>query len=333
MIEINSHSTNFNTIPIFDLKKCHSKQFINLLRTVCHQVGFFYIKNHGLSQKQMTKMLNLTSAFFDLPDHEKEAISISRSPHYRGYGKLCAELTKGKPDFKETYDLGLETSPSIASSDKPYLLLRGPNQWPDAPQLKKMRWKENMLDYIQTLQKIGEQLIGAMSLALGFPENFLRSQFCGSSQDAYAILRLLRYPPGHIRGADEEPELGVGPHVDSGCLIILLQDSVGGLQVQNCEGQWIDAAPIPGTLVVNIGEMLQIWSNNYFQATPHRVINTSNKIRHSIPFFFEPNLSSVITPLDLPDKKLFTSDRLPVNPDAKVIYGEHMLKVYQRSFQ
>ncbi len=138
-------------------------------------------------------------------------------------------------------------------------------------------------------------------------------------------------PPGKVAG-QEEPQLGVGPHTDLGCLVLLLQDEVGGLQVQNCNGKWVDAPPIKDTFVVNIGEMLQIWSNNYFLATPHRVINTASRVRHSIPFFFEPNLTAKVSPLAISQELLDKMNRTPVASDHSLIYGEHMLKVYQRSF-
>ncbi len=332
-----SHKSNlsdFHSIPIFDFNQflnsniTERQQFILRLRDVCHNIGFFYIKNHGIQSQLMQHIFTSTKYFFDLPQEEKDALSITNSPHYRGYGKLGAEITEGIRDFKETFDLGLEQLAQNISADKPYLILQGPNQWPISNSLN---WKKTILEYLSAMQKLSEQLMFAMSLALGVEEDFFVKQFCSNSEDAYAILRLLRYPPGR-KSTHSEIEIGVGSHVDSGCLVFLLQDEVGGLQVQNCSGEWIDAPPIPDTFVVNIGTMLQIWSNNYFLATPHRVINVSDQIRHSVPFFFEPNLSSVVTPLTLSSELLATMTRPLADSNTRVVYGEHMLKVYKRSF-
>ena len=329
---------NFENIPLFDLQELLDKnntaraECITRLRDVCHHIGFFYLKNHGIETSKLDRMLQLAQAFFNLSPAEKDAVSIAHSPHFRGYGKLRAELTEGIPDFKETYDLGLEKLVLAVSAGQPYKILHGPNQWPTAEALNTLQWKDTVLDYIAAMQTVGEQLMTAMAQALQLPADFFAKKFRSDADDAYAILRMLRYPPGRSAGTEEEPELGVGPHIDAGCLVMLLQDKVGGLQVQNCDGQWIDAPPIDGTLVVNIGTMLQIWSNNYFLATPHRVINLSSQIRHSVPFFFEPNLATIVTPLAIAPDLIANMQRPCADPDTKVVYGEHMLHVYERSF-
>ena len=335
---INNLGADFESVPLFNMQQFlrgetkERNEFLSRLRDVCHHIGFFYIENHGISDSLMKQMLTLTKAFFDLSQEEKDTISLSPAAHYRGYGRLEAEKTKGIPDYKETYDLGLEQPKRTVSNEQPYLILQGPNQWPQSSKLSELRLKETVLQYITAMQSVGEHIMAAMSLALGVSENYLVNQFCSKSEDSYAILRLLRYPPGRLSEDGQEPQLGVGPHTDMGCLVILLQDDVGGLQIQNCNGKWVDAPPIPGTFVVNIGEMLQIWSNNYFLATPHRVINVSPQIRHSVPFFFEPNLSTVVSPLPLPPELMGQARRVPIDPGTRIVYGEHILNVYQRSF-
>jgi isopenicillin N synthase-like dioxygenase len=236
-------------------------------------------------------------------------------------------------DYKETYDLGPEQTAKLVSADRAYRILQGPNQWPLAASLQALRWKETLLEYMTAVQRAGTQLMQAMALTLELPENYFANQFSATADDAYAILRLLRYPPAQTHDANGEPKVGVGAHTDAGCLVLLLQDAVGGLQVQNCDGDWIDAPPIEGTYVVNIGEMLQHWSSNYFLATPHRVINTSSALRHSAPFFLEPNLGTVVTPLHIPDHLLNTMQRPTADANQSIVYGEHMLAVYKRSFQ
>ena len=316
-------SQRFDSIPVFDLEKFtqatgESKdRLVFELREICHNIGFFYVSNSGVSPKLMKQVLELTRSFFDLPQEEKDSISISQSPHYRGYGKLQAEMTLGIPDFKETYDLGLEHAARQSDPKRAYLQLQGPNQWPHS--LSKTKFRETVLTYLSEMQKLGGKVMEALSLVLELPESYFNQYFDPKSDDAYSILRLLRYPPARLKEGSDQLQLGVGPHIDSGCLVFLLQDETGGLQVQNCDGEWIDAPPIDSTFVVNFGKMLQIWSNDFLLATPHRVINQSQKIRYSAPFFLEPSLSTEVMPVGAVSKR-------------GTIYGEFMLEVYRRSF-
>lgn len=284
--------------------------FVRQLAHACHDIGFFYLKNHGISSELTNELLALSQQFFNLPQAEKDNINISRSPHYRGYGKLEAEITQGIPDYKETYDLGLERQPDDNLFEKPYLTLMGPNQWPQSSEIDQAHFKSIILAYIDNMQQLGHEIMQALSLALDSQSDNLVHQFSPAASDAYAMLRLLHYPP------TQENSLGVGPHVDSGWLILLLQDDVGGLQVQTRQGVWIDVPPIADTLVVNLGEMLQLASNGRFKATMHRVMNASGKRRLSAPFFFEPNLSTIVP-----------QDTIP-----PTCYGQRMLEVFKRSF-
>lgn len=328
-------SADFETIPIFDMNELNQQTkmgdpSINRLLDVCHNVGFFYITNHGIDSHIIQQMFSLTHDFFNLPQHEKDAVNIVNSPHYRGYGCIGAETTLGIADHKESFDLGLE-QPARMIYHEPYYILQGPNQWPESNHLDAAQWRKNVLMYIDLMLELGKRLMAALSLALNVPSDCFINNFCANSLDSFAMLRLLRYPGQNTKQGDET-KFGVGPHTDLGCLSILLQDEVGGLQVQNCDGQWIEAPPIEDTFVVNLGEMLQRWSNNYFLATPHRVINNSQQTRYSIPFFFEPNLSANVSPLPINSDLLSQVNRTPVSSDSNLIYGEHMLKVYQRSF-
>lgn len=303
----------FTSIPVIDMKTLDHdySNFISRLRDVCHSVGFFYLVNHGISKEKMASVLTLARAFFQLPQEIKESISIYHSPHFRGYGALNAEITKGEPDFKETYDLGLEQVARHGQSHADYEVLHGPNQWPPALLLPTFRY--DMLDYMRAMQQLGCTLMHMLAETLGIPSKLVADQFHPSSDDAYAILRLLRYPPGKDR-------LGVGPHTDAGFLVFLLQDAVGGLEVKNQRGDWVSAPPKAGAFIVNIGEMLEVWSGGYYRATEHRVINATNQERYSAPFFYEPHLNSVITPLG------------NAAADSPVVYGERMMQIFQRSY-
>lgn len=301
-----ARQANFDSIPVLDMSQPDSAAFRQQLADVCHHVGFFYLGGHPVSTALLHDVIHLTREFYALPQHKKDSINISFSPHYRGYGKLNAEITLGVPDFKETLDLGLERAACPDSKNHPYMVLHGPNQWPDLE-----RFKDVMLQYMQAMQQTGYQLMQELTKAIGLPDTQLAEKFNPDSSDAFAMLRLLHYPPA------TSGQLGVGPHTDPGCLVFLLQDDCGGLQVKNHAGEWIDAPPRPDMLIVNIGEMLQLLSGNYFLATPHRVINQSGRNRYSAPFFFEPNLSASIS--------------APGSTDS-AIYGEQMLAVARRSF-
>ncbi len=147
---------DFEAIPIFDMQEFNPQTtaddpFISRLREVCHHVGFFYIKNHGIDSALIQRMFALTHAFFDLPQYEKDAISIANSPHYRGYGRLGAETTLGLADYKETYDLGLEQPIRQGQEEQPYFILQGPNQWPRAKDLERLNWKKTVLEYMDLM--------------------------------------------------------------------------------------------------------------------------------------------------------------------------------------
>lgn len=315
--------TSFSEIPVVNLQAYSEAtpkeraDYINHLRDVCHCVGFFYLTDHGIPSHDLKKVLAYTKHFFDLPQQDKDALAIHQSPHYRGYGKLGEEVTLGVPDFKETFDLGYEQAARTSDEYPRYFHLQGPNQWPSSPDSLALHWRETIMQYLVAVHTVGMRLMRLLALTLNLPEDFFSHAFQRDHEDAYTILRLLRYPPS-------QKAFGVGPHTDVGCLVLLLQDEVGGLQVQNSSGDWIDAPPLEGALVVNIGEMLELWSNHYFKATPHRVLNASSRERYSVPFFLEPGLATVVEPIGVSGGN---DDK-----DQRIIYGEHMLRVYERSF-
>jgi isopenicillin N synthase-like dioxygenase len=321
------NTNSFTKIPTLDMKllsgdsDTEKQLFTETLIETLHTIGFFYLKNHPINPDLMQQVLDLSKIFYSLPQDEKDSISIYNSKHFRGYGKLNAESTNNSPDFKETYDLGLERNP-VNDSGKSYQILHGPNQWP--PSLGN-EFKHTITRYIDEMMKLGMKLMHAIAAGLGIEENIFSESFDFNSRDAYSMLRLLHYPPAQ----QNAKQFGVGPHVDAGCLIFLLQDDTSGLQVQNNHGSGIDAPPVPDTLIVNIGEMLQLWTNGYFKATPHRVLNNNTNHRYSAPFFFEPNLSASIRPI-----ATFSNYQQHIeNGSRPIIYGEHMLQVFQRSFK
>jgi len=257
----------------------------------CRNIGFFYLANHGVSEALVARTFAEAKRFFDQPMDEKLKIDIEQSSCHRGYFKvggenLDPEKQKEGGDLKEGVKIGrdLAADHPLVTAGTP---LHGPNQWPqDLP-----GWQGAMQSYFDALTGLGKQIMHAFALSLDLDECF----FDRMLTDPMCTVGPLHYPPQ--QGAITEKRIGAGAHTDFGCLTILAQDANGGLQVKNAAGTWIDATPIPGTFVINIGDMMARWTNNLFASTQHRVINTSGAERYSIPFFFDPNFHAPVEAL------------------------------------
>ncbi len=258
----------------------------------CRDIGFFYIRQHGIPRDLIEHTFREIKRFFDLPPERKREIAIERSACHRGYFALGGEnLDPAKQraggDFKEGIKIGrdLPLEHPLVRAGTP---LHGPNQWPTGlPD-----WREAMQDYYSVCKTLGRQLMQAFALALALPED----HFDRFLQAPMATLGPLHYPPQ--QGPISEDRIGAGAHTDFGCLTILAQDDNGGLQVRNVARQWIAAPPIPGTFVVNIGDMLARWTNDLFRSTVHRVINRSGQERYSMPFFYDPEFDTPLVCLE-----------------------------------
>lgn len=163
--------------------------------------------------------------------------------------------------------------------------MQGPNFWPSSYDLR-----TEVAPYYSSALTLGRLIVQLFGSALNAPENYFDKMFRAPG----ATMRLLHYPP---QEADDPNTLGIGAHQDIECFTILCQDGNAGLQILNSEGEWIEAEPIKGTFVVNVGDMMSRWSNDEFSSTLHRVINKTGKERYSIPFFFGPNFDTMIEPL------------------------------------
>jgi len=257
----------------------------------CRNIGFFYLTGHGIPREATEKVFAEAKRFFDLPIEKKKQIAIEKSPCHRGWFSLGGENLDPKQqveagDFKEGIKIGrdLPLDHPLVKAGTP---LHGPDQWQtDLP-----GWHETMQNYYDALVTLGREVMHAFALALELPENHFDRWLTGPM----ATLGPLHYPPqkGQITAA----RIGAGAHTDFGCLTILAQDSVGGLQVRNSAGQWIDAPYLPGSFVLNIGDMLERWTNGVFSSTVHRVINSSGRDRYSLPFFFDPIFDADLTVL------------------------------------
>lgn len=245
----------------------------------CRDIGFFYVRNHGIPESAVAGLFAAAAEFFALPLAEKDRVSITRSRHNRGYVALEGEfLDPGRPgDAKEAFMIGRDLSP-----DDPDVVagtpFHGLNQWPELP-----GFRATLLAYYVAQQRLCERLHRAFARDLGLPPEF----FASSIDRPIAALRVLRYPPHP--GVFDGTQYGAAPHTDYGNVTVLAQDDRGGLEVQRRDGAWIDAPPIPGTFVCNIADCLMRWSNDVYVSTPHRVVNRSGRERYSAAFFFDPN--------------------------------------------
>jgi isopenicillin N synthase-like dioxygenase len=279
-----------NTLPIIDITPLYStdeqawQTVAGQIDSACREWGFFYIKGHSISAERIEAVQAQARSFFAQAPEEKLKIDITQSRHHRGYGAVATEqLDPSLPsDLKETFDMGLHLPvdhPEVMAG-KP---LRGPNRHPDLP-----GWQSLMEQHYKDMQALAQTLLRAMTLALGIERDFFDQRFAAP----VSVLRMIHYPPRATASCVEQQ--GAGAHTDYGCVTLLYQDAAGGLQVRDVRGQWIDAPPIAGTFVVNIGDMMARWSNDRYVSTPHRVISPVGMDRYSMPFFAEPHPDTLI---------------------------------------
>lgn len=232
-----------------------------------HEVGFTYLTNFGMSPDMLEAAFAVAYSLFNSDEKHKVPFNVDLN---HGYGKMQGEaLDPSKPaDLKETF-----------TSRNMLRLPSGPDVWPN-PQFEAF-----MRVFFKGVQKIASDVMGAFALALDLEPDFFDKRHTGLTQ----TLRLLHYPPAENV---DEGQLGAGAHTDYGTLTVLFQDDRGGLQVQNLEGEWVDAPPIPGTVVINTGDLIARWSNDFFKSTPHRVVPRPAAMkngRQSIAFFSDPD--------------------------------------------
>jgi isopenicillin N synthase-like dioxygenase len=264
------------------------------LREAAHDFGFFYLTGHDVPNALMSRLLGAARRLFELPQADKDAVAMVRSPHFRGYTRLGGELTQGEVDWREQIDIGPERPP-IGGPGKPdYLWLQGPNQWPAAlPELP-----EIIDEWDAALAVVARTLLRHWASALGSPADVFDEAF---AEAPATLIKVVRYP------AHAASPQGVGAHKDSGVLTLLLAGPDSrGLQVRRPRAEddgWVDVPPLDGAFIVNIGELLEVATGGYLRATEHRVnLGASTSDRISVPYFFNPRLDAQIPMLSLPDE-------------------------------
>ncbi|KAJ6573393.1 hypothetical protein DFH09DRAFT_1151730 [Mycena vulgaris] len=279
-------SPNFSSVPVLDYAHVSSPalkpQFIKELQHALINIGFLYLANVPV---ETDALIAYIPRLFALPQAAKDEISMRNSKHFLGYSKLGAELTKGRTDWREQFDIA---TPHVCRAvegrgDPDYWSLWGPSQWPDEALLP--GFKATMERYLLDVQALSYAFISLLAEAFGLPPDAL-SQFYDTDELMQHRGKIVQYPPTDAPGESQ----GVGPHYDAGFLTFLLQASDHpGLQVQNLAGEWIAVPPIPGTFVVNIGRALEFATQGLARATSHRVLSPSSSSspgpRYSVPFF------------------------------------------------
>lgn len=273
-----------NIAPLFEPDSLKRNEVVRQIDRACRESGFFYIQGHGISASELKKVTDLGKTFFAKPLKEKLKIDIRESPNHRGYGLPGAEqLNSDSPsDRKETFDMALNL-PAEDSDVIAGIPLYGPNQYPDID-----GFKQSFETYYQQMLDLGRHLLGALAEAMNLPQDYFDPFFTKPT----AALRMIHYP--ELPEDSPLPLISAGKHSDYGCLTLLWQDNIGGLEVENTEGEWICAPPLDDSFVINIGDMMARWSNNRYRSTKHRVVQTRTDARYSMPFFLEPNFNATI---------------------------------------
>jgi len=282
----NRGSGDFSEIPVVEVGALFSddeagaRHVAAQIRTASVQAGFFCVRGHNVSQDLMDAVYLAAKYFFVLPEERKLAIRVTPESAHRGYMPFAQTKQPGvkRADLKESFNFAYPFTPEHPAMASGHPLI-GLNQWPNG----EATWRRVVERYYAQVFELGQRILGGFALALDLPRDFFRGMY----RHPLVRTRLLHYPPQPP--SDDDDQFGAAAHTDYGTITILWQDDVGGLQVRNRAGRWIDAPPIPGTFVINIGDMLELWSNNLFVSTPHRVINRSGRERYSIATFYDPD--------------------------------------------
>lgn len=303
--------------------------FVAELRATLHGPGFCYLVGHGIDPSLSDAVMRVSREFFARPDHDRLSIVNTNTPHFRGYTRLGMEHTNGVSDWREQIDIGPEHEPvELGPGDPAWLRVRGPNQWPaSVPDMQPV-----VTDWMDRMAGVGAAVLRAIALGLGQPADAFVPF---TSPMPEVLTKIIRYP---AQDATADTGQGVGLHHDSGLVSFIMQDDVGGLQVQLPEdegGALVDATPMPGALVMNIGEMLQIATDGYLRATKHRVQSPpAGRARVSVAYFFNPCMEATFERIELPaDLAAEAPGGQNTKPGDPIFsnYGDNWLKFRLRS--
>lgn len=303
------HNTVASSLPCIDLSSPDLQKSASLVRQASLDSGFFYVINHGISEEFLETVFRQSKTFFGLPKEEKT--KLLRNEKHRGYTPFRDETldpekqTEG--DSKEGFYIGVEVAEDDPKASKEFY---GPNIWPSTDLL--LGWRKVMEKYHQEALEVGRKIAKLIALALDLDVDFFNKP--GMLDEPIAVLRLL-----HYEGKASNPELGIygaGAHTDYGLITLLVTDDVAGLQIcknkDACPQIWEDVPALKGGFIVNLGDMLERWSNSIFKSTLHRVV-ISGQQRYSIAYFLEPSHDCLVECLPT----CYSETNLPKYPPVK----------------
>ncbi len=282
------------SLPTFSLQNLTAqdpeerRHYAKELGRACREIGFFCLSDYPVEPELLAGLFTQAHALFALPQKDKQALSILRSPHNRGYVALSDERLNPNlgADHKEAFNIGVDMP-----ADHPEVLarmpFRGVNFWPHLADLKPVA-----LDYFARCTELGRLLHKSFALDLDLPEHYFEPHLTAP----IATLRLLHYPPATTPSSRHDA--GAGAHSDYGNVTLLATDGVPGLELCTRDGTWLDVTCPAGALICNIGDCLMRWTNDTYRSTVHRV-RQPDRERYSIAFFLEVNPESVIDPRDI----------------------------------
>ncbi len=272
-------------IPIIDISPLmdggNTEKVSKDLHHASQSLGFIYVKGHGIPNDLINSVRENAIQFFRGSSEEKNRVKITQSHRgWLGYGGAVMNA-KDKADLKESFIWGMENINGVFPDDHP---LRGENIWPEnIPKFKSLS-----MEYFDQAHRVAKHLMRGFAIGLGLQEQF----FLKTNTKPLSRASFVYYPPQPIEMGEDQ--FGVGEHTDFGVLTVLCQDLTGGLQVKDVNGDWLQAPPIDGTLVINVADLLSRWTDGAYKSTPHRVINNSGKERLSLVLAYDPDPETLI---------------------------------------
>ncbi|WP_158607853.1 isopenicillin N synthase family dioxygenase [Nocardia panacis] len=311
-------------VPVIDLSAANKQDIARAVGDACTQSGFFAIVGHGVAHDLIDRMYAITRKFFELPAAQQATVvsgpgtcglrpggSAAKSAGMDAPPDLCDVFTAnvlGDRGHADRMRFGTDTDPWTRA-----------NLWPDTP----TRFEQTWLDYMAAMETLGHRLMRLFALALGLDETFFDDKV---DEHISAIVANFYYrqtdspAPGQLRR---------GAHTDWGVLTILYQDDIGGLQVRQEGRGWRDVPFVPGSFIINIGDMMAFWTGGHWVSTPHRVLNPGagqDNTRLSIPYFYLPNQDAPVRPVTRPGDPIDTHATTP-RPVVPGKVGRHLLLI------
>ena len=284
-------------IPILDLAPLLAGEADALerlgpqLRRAFTEVGFYFIRNHGVPEALVEQGFEAAARFHAQPLEAKLAMPFNRDNI--GYLPMRGNTTRmnavdgiKKPNGNEAVFFKRELPPDHPDRAAGRRF-RGPNQWPQGLP----GFRETVLGYAAAMEALGRRLVPIYAAALGLPHDWFADKF----REPMFTLRMTHYPQQEPTAPADE--WGLAPHADTSFMTILAQNKVPGLSLRLPDGRWVDAPALEGTFLVNGGMMLRRWTNHAFLATPHRVTNRSGQERYAIPFFMDCDYEAAMAPI------------------------------------